>query len=229
MVMNWFKNWGKKKTDATPENQESEMDFLKRINYSDVDFFHLRGYNNWAKVVKVYDGDTITVVMFLNQMPFKFRVRLSDIDTAEKKSKDEMEVKWANRAITRINELIKENKLVYLDCQKWDKYGRLLAQVYESKEKYLEDQNNQDCQLSINQKLQDEGLAYKYDGGERQKFRDWAPWAAWLEKPDYKEDPNTTPIDNIGDSEPLNTRGETGDFKKESNVATKKNKLIFQK
>ena len=32
----------------------------------------------------MYDGDTITVVFFLNGKPFNFRVRLGHIDTAEK-------------------------------------------------------------------------------------------------------------------------------------------------
>lgn len=167
--MDWLKNklfnlvQDPDQTDS--ERIEYENDFLRKISYDDVDFFHLRGYECWAKIVKIYDGDTCTAVLFLNGKPMKFRVRLAGIDTAEKKSEDAMEIDWANKAIDRLNELIGDG-LIYLKCHRWDKYGRLLGSLYH---------DDQSDEMSFNQILLNEDLAYEYHGGTRKGFRDWHP------------------------------------------------------
>lgn len=221
--MEWIKNklhainQSLKLDEATTlERLELENQFLEKVEYDDVDFFHLKGYECWAKVVKVYDGDTCTVVFFLNNKPFKFKLRLAGIDTAEKTSDDEMEVAWAEKAIDRLNELIGNDCLVYLKCRGWDKYGRLLGEL----KKKPEDQE------TFNQILLKEDLAYEYTGRTRQEFRKWAPWISWLDDPYYESPEDKKPVDNIQDSEVIHKEeNETDkDFREETNVPNTMNK-----
>lgn len=165
-----------------------QNNYLKTVKYADVGFFSLNGYKTWAKVVKVYDGDTITCVFFVNDKPFKFRCRFSNLDCAEKTSLDPAEVIYANKTIDRLNCLI-GNDLVYLNCNRFDKYGRVLVDVFK----------NPKDKFSFNQILLGEGLAYNYGGGLRKKFREWALPKFY----EGFEQVETLPVDNINDSEVL--------------------------
>lgn len=118
-----------------------------------------------VKVVKVYDGDTITVAGQINAMDgfFKFNVRLRGIDCPEIRPKkvgnwkDEklaaLEVR--DRLTKKINGL-----LVELRDVKYDKYGRLLAHVY------LDDE----C---ISNWLVTNRMAVEYDGGTKKSPKNW--------------------------------------------------------
>ena len=79
-------------------------------------------------VIKVYDGDTITIasVMPWSKSPiYRFSVRLRDIDCSEINSCD------PNAVIARdtVYKLV-FGKTVTLDRVDTDKYGRILADVY---------------------------------------------------------------------------------------------------
>jgi len=154
----------------THNDSDSDSEFLLNVAYNDIDFFTLKGYQTIAKVVKVYDGDTMTVVFFFEGKPQKFRVRLLKIDTAEIKSSNPNECKWAYKAKNRLIELI-DDDLVYLVCGKWDKYGRLLVDVYK----------DSDCFITFNDLLIEENLAYEYLGKTKQTFSQWAPKEAFTE------------------------------------------------
>ena len=111
-------------------------------------------------VIKVYDGDTITIASKLpyNDSPiYRFSVRLSGIDCPEIKGKDENERNCAELAKKELNDLLM-NQLVTLENVKTEKYGRILADVY------LGD-------LHINQWLVDNNYAVTYDGGKKPNFR----------------------------------------------------------
>ena len=108
-------------------------------------------------VIKVYDGDTITIA---NRLPidncndiFRFSVRLNGIDTPEMRGKNEDEKTIAKEAKLALSEKIL-NKHVTLKNVATEKYGRVLADVY------LDD-------LHLNQWLLDERYAVKYDGGTK--------------------------------------------------------------
>tara|TARA_B100000073_G_scaffold348457_1_gene367427 strand:- start:9508 stop:9963 length:456 start_codon:yes stop_codon:yes gene_type:complete len=109
-----------------------------------------------GKVIKVYDGDTITIA---NKLPIKdspvyrFSVRLNGIDTPEIKSKEEAEKELAKKARDFLSEKIL-GKNVELKDVKSEKYGRILATVY---------YNHQD----MNQMMIDNGHAQPYDGGTK--------------------------------------------------------------
>ena len=84
-----------------------------------------------CKVVKVYDGDTITVAAYLKGNPqcYRFSVRLRGIDSPEIRTKNESEK--AAAILSRDQLLVKIlHKIVYLKNIGKEKYGRLLADVF---------------------------------------------------------------------------------------------------
>jgi endonuclease YncB( thermonuclease family) len=129
---------------------------------SDAPYFSLAGKSMWAKVVSIYDADTLTLIFLMNHEPVKFRCRLADIDAPEKRSADPIERACSDKAIQRLKELIGQSQMVYIKCGAFDKYGRLLVELY-----------NATDSASINQILIDEKLAYRYDGGTKKQFSEW--------------------------------------------------------
>jgi len=115
-----------------------------------------------AKVIKVYDGDTITIaskVSVFSKKYYRFSVRLARIDCPELRTKNTTEKEYAIKAKESLERLIL-NKYVNLKVIKTDKYGRLLAEVYfENK--------------SINDWLLHNHLAVEYSGGTKNTPDDW--------------------------------------------------------
>ena len=115
-----------------------------------------------AKVVDVYDGDTVTIVIF-NKLGFeKHKLRLFGIDTPEMKpsktmSNREEHIRKAHLAKDKLIERIL-NKIVQVDINGYDKYGRLLGTIY-IKKCY----NNE----NINNYMLDNNYGYAYDGGTK--------------------------------------------------------------
>jgi len=138
--------------------------------------FTLNGQKLWGRVVSVYDGDTLTVVLNVFGGFYKFSIRMNNIDTCELKSKNIKNKELACIARSRLLSLITEkdisetstlndrrkinnvlNKNVYcvwIECLDFDKYGRLLANVY----------TNETSQESFSEILIKEKLAYEYKG-----------------------------------------------------------------
>lgn len=134
-----------------------------------------------AKCVKCYDADTIHIVIEFEGKLSRFLCRLLGIDTAELRSKDHEEKKYAKEARDYLKSLILD-KLVIVKCGDFDKYGRLLVLVYPYNEGDV-DQLNQLGQLgggivgdkkSYNDLLIDEKWAYKYLGGKKLAFSEWS-------------------------------------------------------
>lgn len=83
-------------------------------------------------VIKVYDGDTITIASRLpysNSDLYRFSVRLNGIDCPEMKSHNEDEKECAKLAQLFLSEQLLQ-KRVELRNVTTEKYGRLLADVY---------------------------------------------------------------------------------------------------
>lgn len=113
-------------------------------------------------VIKVYDGDTITIVSKLpfNSSPlYKFSVRINNIDCAEIRGSNEDEKTCAKIAKQRVSDLILHKK-VELRNIGTEKYGRVLADVF------IDGQD-------IGTLLVNERLALRYDGGTKQKPTSW--------------------------------------------------------
>ena len=119
-----------------------------------------------CKVIDVYDGDTITVILPFNTMFYKKKCRLYGIDCAEIRTKDLEEKKCGYDAKRFLSDHI-HNKQVWIYCGDWDKYGRLLITIYTNKQ----DIGNFD--KSINKLMLDNNHAYSYDGTKKQQFQDW--------------------------------------------------------
>lgn len=125
-------------------------------------FVPLKGRKITARVNKVYDGDTITVVLATAEQHFKYRVRLVGIDTPELKIAEQKERGLAARAhlleaITGGRDLEESECLVDLECEGADKYGRILARVYKDGK-------------DLSQMMLDDGFANPYDGGTKLEF-----------------------------------------------------------
>jgi endonuclease YncB( thermonuclease family) len=139
-------------------------------NYNNTNTFSLKGLKCFARVVHIHDGDTFTAIIPLFDKYYKFSVRLNGIDTCEIASKNKiiqtLSLKARNRLVNLITGLtISENvdikkylldniALIYINCDDFDKYGRLLATVTKS------DSNI----ISFSDILVKEKLAYVYDG-----------------------------------------------------------------
>ena len=117
---------------------------------------------NGGRVIKVYDGDTITIAAklpFDNSPLYRLSVRLNGIDTPEIKGKTGDEKTAAKQVKDALSNLIL-NKRVSLKNIQTEKYGRILADVYIG-------------ELHINQWLITEKYAVKYDGGTKKSPESW--------------------------------------------------------
>ena len=115
-----------------------------------------------GKVIKVYDGDTITVqfkLPYKKSKLYKISVRLNGIDCPELKTKNEIEKQCSQIAKQKVSDLLM-GKTVQFKNVGMEKYGRLLADVY----------YNDKC---VNEWLLDNHLAIKYDGGTKQPPENW--------------------------------------------------------
>jgi len=112
-----------------------------------------------GKVIKVYDGDTITIAAKLpyKKSPvYKFQVRLLGIDTPEIKGHCEKEKEIAIVARDALHDKIM-GKIVELKNVGNEKYGRILADIYLDT-------------LHINKWLLDAKYAVPYNGGTKSEF-----------------------------------------------------------
>lgn len=105
--------------------EDSDIEELLSLDYKTVKKFTLEGLTKKAKVISVYDGDTITVVFKHKDEYNKWNCRIYGIDTPEIKTKNPEEKKAAIIARDFLKDLILE-KIVVLECLGFDKYGRLL-------------------------------------------------------------------------------------------------------
>ncbi len=119
-----------------------------------------------TEINRVLDGDTIDVTIDLGfDLYKKERVRVAGVDTPEKRTRNLEEkalgldaTKWLKDklegAINGADELSIRTELV----GGVGKYGRLLGWLYIG-----------DSDLSLNEQMIDEGYAWAYDGGTKQK------------------------------------------------------------
>lgn len=170
-----------------PDNTPRSL--LERAAALQAPFWSLAGYKTWARVVDVYDGDTMTLILPLpNEMDspsrlVKYNIRLEGVDTPELRVAATKEAALNARA--RVVEWITQGALqreqvrpwtraelaeclqahaylVIAHCGAFDKYGRLLAQLT------LGDGDGDSDTLS--QVLIAEHFANPYDGGTKQSI-----------------------------------------------------------
>jgi len=115
-----------------------------------------------GKVIKVYDGDTITIA---SKLPYKssemyrFSVRLRGIDSPEIKSKSLAEKDLAMNSKMCLSNVIL-GQIVELKNVSTEKYGRILADVYIDN-------------VNVNTWMLENKLAMPYDGGKKTRPPEW--------------------------------------------------------
>ena len=114
-------------------------------------------------VIKVYDGDTITVATKLpykkDNTIYRFSIRLKNIDCPEINSNNSEEKEYAFLAKNALSQKIL-NKEVIVKNTSIEKYGRILADVYLKNE-------------LINDWLLENRYGVKYDGKSKNLPKSW--------------------------------------------------------
>lgn len=155
-IYNYFccTNQPKIEKQLSRQLSQTECESSKVIQYEDTIPFIppiVGGY-----VVKVYDGDTITIASKLpypESPVYRFQVRLSNVDCPEIKGKTDEEKQIAHLAKTEMETWVL-HKYVELRNISTEKYGRILAEVY------IDNKN-------MNEHMIEKRLAVRYDGGTK--------------------------------------------------------------
>ena len=144
--------------------------------------FTLNGLETYGRLVDIIDGDSLSIILPIYNSYFKFNVRLNGIDTSELHSNNTELKHFAENAKNELVKLIIDKKdltkheiqkvleneivIVLVKCLEFDKYGRLLANVYcfnSRTEKY---------DICLSKYLLDNNFAYEYYGGKKMSETD---------------------------------------------------------
>jgi len=113
-------------------------------------------------IAKVVDGDTIDADIDLGfDISLSKRIRLAGIDTPESRTKDEYEKKLGLESKEWLKKHLEGAKNILIKTELPDsteKYGRIIGHLYINS-----------GEVSVNNKMIDEGYAWEYDGGTKQK------------------------------------------------------------
>lgn len=119
-------------------------------------------------VIKVYDGDTITIVTnklnkdSTSNEVYRWSIRINGYDTPEIKTNNPSEKQCAELAKKTLSDLIL-NKMVNIEIIEYDKYGRLLCNITTQTEN----------PIYISKFMLDQRLAVPYFGKTKQPPSDW--------------------------------------------------------
>lgn len=149
---------------------EKKKEKLADKNYDNLPNWTLNGRVFYSKILDVYDGDTVTISIKIDNLYFKMNCRLSGIDTPEMRGGDENEkiaaIKARNHLIFLLSgkklegnlprkdireHFAEVNSILQIKCGEFDKYGRLLIEII--KEGYF-----------VNNKMISDGFAGEYSG-----------------------------------------------------------------
>lgn len=158
---------------------------LSKLTFETTRPFSWKGRHFKSKVLDVYDGDTCTIAVTATRLSstdqfLRIACRLMGIDTPELKTRDVDEKKAAiaarnhlvflimnqpkiqfseNTTRLQLRNMLSTNRTLHrIECFDFDKYGRLLINVWDS---------NGQC---LNERMIRDGFAVEYDGGTKKKF-----------------------------------------------------------
>lgn len=158
--------------DNNSQSSDDDKEISIKYTWSDTKPFIppiTQGY-----VIKVYDGDTITIATklpYVESPLYRFSVRLNGIDCPEIKGKNALEKQVAHYAKMYVSDRVL-HKTIYLDNVKTEKYGRVLADVYINPILQAAGQEQRQNE-SLSQMLLRNGLAVEYDGGTKNVPDNW--------------------------------------------------------
>jgi len=148
----------------------NDITYLDTIEYKDtIPFIPPIVY---GKVIKIYDGDTITIAAKLpyeGSPIYRFSVRLNGIDSPEIKGGSASETKSAIKSRDALHNLI-FGKVVELRGNRKEKYGRLLADLYYDDGSSGYGSGDSKTAIHVNQWMIDNKYSVPYDGGKKDKF-----------------------------------------------------------
>ena len=132
---------------------------LRKATDESVPLFSWAGKRVYAKVVKVYDGDTVRLAFMDRGVVTKVRSRLLGFDAAELRPPRvmpdrEREVQLAVKAREHLVDLIGPSRFVWAELGEFDKYGRVLTTLFKRG-------------ACVNDAMLESGLVRPYDGGTR--------------------------------------------------------------
>ena len=143
---------------------ESETDLDKLNSFGNsTPKFSLKDAHKICKIVDVYDGDTVRGVFEHNGQFNKWTIRMYGYDSPEMRPSRSLEnreeIKQKARESRDYLKKLILNKTIYLHCLDFDKYGRVLANIY------IDGLNNK----SVNDHMVENNYGYAYFGGTKKK------------------------------------------------------------
>jgi len=153
------------KQNTDKENVDNLIDLsINNINENDISYFSFIGKTFIAKPCHIYDGDTFSIIFKYKDEYIKYRCRCMGYDCPEMKPlksnpNRDNEKMLAIKSRERLIELIGKHssKLIKVECLEFDKYGRILINVW-----------NMVDTKSINQIMIEEGHGKAYSGGTKE-------------------------------------------------------------
>lgn len=131
----------------------------KNENYQ---LFTFNNQEKICKIVDVYDGDSFTACFYYDNKIIKYKFRANGYDSPEMRPRLDkvnrnQEIIKAKQARDKFIELSDcNNNLVKIQFHEFDKYGRILATVYNISNK-----------TNVNQLMIDNNFGYSYHGGTK--------------------------------------------------------------
>ena len=119
-----------------------------------------------VKIVSVFDGDTVNVILILGITGFRFGLRINNIDTAETRSHNPILREYANKAKDFLKSILKPDDIYIARIINNDKYGgRLVGDIF-----YKTTNNTYN---SISNLMIDTKLALPYNGKTKATEEKW--------------------------------------------------------
>ncbi len=149
------------------ESMKIEIEELSTKTKSNTDYMTLENNEYTAKIVYIYDGDTMHVVFKEFGTFFRWNCRISGVDTPELRTKNEKEKELGYK----VRDILREkfmDKIVKIKCGEFDKYGRLLIDMYMPDEYKNPEKETQ----MLSSWLIENKYAYAYDGGTKKSWDD---------------------------------------------------------
>ena len=154
-------------TKMPSENREHEemLAELSTKTKQNTDHMSLENNEYYAKIVHIYDGDTMHVVFKEFGSFYRWTCRIVGVDTPELRTRNEHEKALGYKVRDILREKLLD-KIVKIKCEKFDKYGRLLIDVY-----IPDTMKDEDAETGmLSEWLIDNEYAYEYDGGTKQNW-----------------------------------------------------------
>jgi endonuclease YncB( thermonuclease family) len=148
---------------------------LSIATFETIPTYSLEGTFVPCKILKIYDGDTLWLAIYIHNQLYKYKCRMLGYDSPEmkpplKQANREDEIKAAKASKEYLENLLKE-RYIKVEFFGYCKYGRPLINLYIytetvdcfGRKRYSE-------QKCVNEIMISKGYGYPYDGGKKKDF-----------------------------------------------------------